>query len=123
MSMQETFGEVISSYTSDNAISDGSLVDLRVIFGEKGIFNYVTSGLLAHGYLKQDDIGQEYIDQANLVDLLFQARKIVKRKSKNFEEMDSFFSGRIELPSGERTKIFICQNETGDYTLMLPEDY
>ena len=123
MSMQEVFGEVISTYSSDEACNDGVLIDLRPIIGHKDIFNYVTNNLMGQGYLKQNEANQDYIDRANLVDLLQQARKIVKNRSKNFMQMDTFFAGRIELPNGKRTKIFIVQNETGKYTLMLPEDY
>jgi hypothetical protein len=36
---------------------------------------------------------------------------------------DYFVSGRIELPSGKKQKVYLAQNETGRYTLMLPEDY
>jgi len=55
----------------------------------------------------------------NITDLIVQAAQIFKRKPDD----DYFVSGSIELPSGERQKIFIAQNETGRYTAMLPEDY
>jgi hypothetical protein len=36
---------------------------------------------------------------------------------------DSFASGKIELPSGAKQEIYIAQNETGRFTIMLPQDY
>jgi len=58
-----------------------------------------------------------------LLDLLNQVQQIVKKGTNNFMSMDTFFSGSIELPSGDQQKIFIGQNETGKFTIMLPEDY
>jgi hypothetical protein len=53
---------------------------------------------------------------------LNQAVLIVRNKSKNYTELDYFYDGKIELPNGEKTVIYIEQNETGKYTIMLPED-
>jgi len=58
-----------------------------------------------------------------LIDLLNQANNIIRTKSNNFKDFDSFFSGKVELPNGQKQEIFISQNETGKFTLMLPEDY
>ena len=55
----------------------------------------------------------------NITDLIVQAAQIFKRKPKD----DNFISGTIELPNGQKQKIFIAQNETGRYTAMLPEEY
>jgi len=41
----------------------------------------------------------------------------------NFKEPDWFFSGDVEFPDSQKQQIFIQQNETGWFTLMLPEDY
>lgn len=60
---------------------------------------------------------------ANLLDLLNQANEIVRKASKNFTEFDSFFAGKIELPSGSKQEIFIEQNETSKFTILLPEDH
>ena len=59
----------------------------------------------------------------NLLDLLNQALQIVRKETNNFTAFDTFFSGSIELPSGDQQKIFIGQNETGKFTIMLPEDH
>ena len=43
--------------------------------------------------------------------------------SNGFKDFDTFFSGMVELPSGKKQKVFICQNESSKFTIMLPEDY
>jgi hypothetical protein len=118
---QETlYGEPVFVYTSDQAAEDGILFDVTALnpAWKKGLFNYVTVNLLHSGYLKDDKI-----NIPNLLDLLNQVQQIVKKGTNNFMSMDTFFSGSIELPSGDQQKIFIGQNETGKFTIMLPEDY
>ncbi|WP_269078523.1 hypothetical protein [Methanococcoides methylutens] len=39
------------------------------------------------------------------------------------DETESFYSGKIELPNGEKQQTFISLNELGKYRIMLPEDY
>ncbi|MFW5804383.1 MAG: hypothetical protein ACOCWG_04025 [bacterium] len=121
--VQNPFSEddIICKYTSKQAVEDGILVDLSEINPkwEKGIFNYVTTNLLIKGgYLKW-----KKHKIANILDLLNQALHIVKTKTKNFKEMDYFFSGKIELPNGDMQEIFIQQNKTGKFSIMLPGDY
>ena len=114
------FGEVISTYTESQAVEDGFLVELTQ-FNEswkKGMFNYVTTALFDKGYIVDDNI-----NVPNILDLLKQSLQLVKKESNNFTREDSFFSGSIELPSGEQQKIFIQQNSSGKFTIMLPEDY
>ena len=112
--------ETIYKYEFKDVVEDGILFDIIKINPDwrKGILNFVTTNLLEKGYLKNDEI-----NILNVLDLLNQANKIVKRKSKNFTEFDSFFAGNIELPTGSQQPIFICQNETKKFTIMLPEDY
>ena len=117
----ETFyGQPVYEYTSDQAVVDGILFDLIQLNPnwKKGLFNYVTANLLNRGYMYQDKISIP-----NLLDLLNQANQIVRRETKGFTVMDTFFSGSIELPDGKQEKIFICWNETGKFTIMLPADY
>ena len=111
--------EVIYSYTSEEAKEDGFLVDITRINPnwKNGLFNYITTNLLSKGYMQDDEL-----NLASVLDLLNQALKIVKNKSQNFKKFDYFFSGAIELPNGVKEKIFIEQNETGKFTIMLPED-
>ena len=113
--------DTISTYTSDQASNDGILFDISIVNPKwaKGVVNFVTTNLMGKGYMNDDGT----INLPNLQDLLNQSAQIIKRKSKNFTEFDHFFSGRIELPSGGKEKIFMGQNETGSFTAMLPEDY
>ena len=119
-SIAEYLGAPVYVYTSDQAVNDGILFDITQInpVWKKGLFNYVTVNLLNRGYAYQDKISVP-----NLLDLLNQALQIVRRETKNFTVMDTFFCGPVELPDGEQQKIFICWNETGKFTIMLPEDY
>jgi len=114
------YGEPVFVYTSDQAVEDGILFDITAVNPKwkEGLFNYVTVNLLHSGYLNEDKI-----NIPNLLDLLTQAQQIVKKGTNNFTAFDTFFSGSIELPSGDQQKIFIGQNETGKFTIMLPEDY
>ena len=109
---------------------------------------YITSNLLSKGYwndrckhgVKNGDQGknprcqtcdvflsstgnlsclQPSLNIPNIADLIVQAAQIFQKKPAD----DYFVSGSIELPSGQKQKIFIAQNETGRYTAMLPGDY
>ena len=119
--LENIYGKPVFVYTSDQAVEDGILFDITTINPQwkKGLFNYVTANLLHNGYLNE----QDRINISNLLDLLNQAQQIVKKGTNNFTIYDTFFSGSIELPSGEQQKIFIGENETRKYTIMLPEDY
>lgn len=108
--------DVIDVYTSKQAVEDGILFDLKQLkIGlEKTGINYITSNLCySKGYLKDGEL----VNKANFIDLVNQAIHIIKSKPQDY-----FYSGRIELPSGEKCEIFIQQNETGKFTIMLPED-
>ena len=111
---------IISKYSSKQAIDDGFLFDIIQINKdwEKGIFNYITNNLMSKGYLENGKV-----NIPNVLDLLNQCNQIVKVKSNNFKEFDNFFSGEIEIPNGTKEKIFISQNETDKFTIMLPSDY
>ncbi len=110
------FGEVISSYTSEQATKDGVLVSVAALNPDwgKGAFSHITANLLSRGYHEADGS----MRLVNVVDLLNQALTICKGT-----DADHFYSGRIEFPDGQRRKVFICQNETGKFTIMLPSDY
>ena len=111
--------DVIFTYTSEQATEDGILFDLDqfpyVKINSNFFLKYITSNLLSKGY----QIDQHKINIPKIIDFIVQASKIFKRKPKD----DTFISGTIELPSGQKQKIFIAQNETGRFTVMLPEDY
>ena len=117
-----TDADVISAYTSEQATEDGVLFDIRKVnpAWEKGIFSHVTTNLLqVGGYFNED----KSLNIPNLLDLLNQSLEIVRKKSKNFTEHNWFFEGEIELPSVNRQQVFIEQNETGKYTILLPSDH
>lgn len=127
-------GEPVSVYTSEDAVEDGMLVNVGKIKPEwsTGFVSHITVGLLDCGYYKTDDQGKEYINLANCWELLIQAQQIVKSSHRGKWLIDGaslalvsdwFYSGEIELPSGDKQEIFIEQNETGYYTLLLPEDH
>jgi len=111
--------EMIYSYSSQDGEEDGILFDITQVekSWENGLFNFVTTNLMHKGYIK------DKVNIPNLLDLLNQSIGLVRKASKNFKEFDTFFSGMIELPDGSEQKVFICQNETGKFTIMLPEDY
>ena len=114
--------EVVSVYTSDQATEDGILFDITKVNPEwgKGIFSHITVNLMATcGYFNDDNT----VNIPNLLDLLNQSNQIVRKKSDNFTKHDWFFEGEVELPSGNRQQVFIEQNETGKYTILLPSDH
>lgn len=115
------FGEPIYSYSSEQAEEDGMLINVGKLRPEwkKGLFNYITVGLMEKGYFEPDG----KVRLVNVVDILNQANQIVRRKSEGFKKFDTFFSGKIELPSGQQQEIFIEQNETGKFTILLPEEH
>jgi hypothetical protein len=112
--------DLVYKYTSEQAEEDGVLFDIskaNPLLG-RGRFRYITVNLLKSGYLNGDEV-----NAAGLLDLTNQCLLIVQHASNNFKDPDWFYSGSVELPSGKMQKVFIAQNETGKYTIMLPEDY
>jgi hypothetical protein len=116
--------DAISTYTSDQATEDGLLFDLDLVLPHRisspsrvaeTPLKFITSGLLAKGYANPDGS----FNVANMMDLVEQGNVIMSKMPQG----DRFASGRIELPSGDKQQIFIAQNETGRFTMMLPEDY
>ena len=122
--MKYTNDEAIVVYTIEQATKDGILYDIRSIDTcpqwKKGLFSHVTTNLLGKGYLREET-GE--VSLTNLADLLNQSLEIVRRKSNNFTKEDWLFEGKIELPSGEKQKVYIQLNELRRYTIMLPKDY
>jgi hypothetical protein len=111
--------DIVSTYLSGEAVEDGFLFDLDLIVKQsplgKFVLQYITTNLLAKGYWNED----QTINIPNLRDLIEQSLRVFRKKPSD----DYFVSGIIELPSGSKQKIFIAQNESGRYTVMLPEDY
>lgn len=122
MNTDEEPENIIFQYTSQEAEEDGILFNVERIDPKwkEGLFNFVTVNLLKKcGYLDESD----NIKIPCIVDLLQQALNIVKNASKDLNNLDDFYSGAIELPSGDKTVIWIEVNETGRMTLLLPEDH
>ena len=118
--------EVIAVYTSNQAVEDGILFDLRKSrFLANEHFNFVTINLLQElGIIKYD--GKRHTDVVNIsqmLDLIEQAKRIVIRGIEASLQEDSFYCGDIRKHNGERIKIFIEMNETGKLTLLLPSDH
>ena len=111
--------DLVSTYLSSEAVEDGFLFDLDLIVKRsplgKFVLQYITTNLLAKGYWNED----QTINIPNLRDLIEQSLRVFRKKPSD----DYFVSGVIELPSGSKQKIFIAQNESSRYTVMLPEDY
>lgn len=111
---------IFYKYTLKDAENDGVLFRIFHVNPdwEKGIFSHITTNLLSRGYEVEG-----VINIANLLDLLNQCSQIVHKASDGYNKYDSKFSGKIELPSGEQKEIWMCENEIGMFTIMLPEDY
>ena len=114
--------EVVYSYTSEEAEEDGVLVNLFKINKKwrTGLLKYATTNLMITcGYMD----GRK-INHPALCDLLNQIQDQIRRKTANFKKFDSFFSCEgVEFPNGGIGTVFVGQNESGKFTLMLPEDY
>jgi hypothetical protein len=155
--------ELVSQYTSNEAVEDGFLFDLDLLVKAGKIkpaaqlpIKYITTSLLDLGYWKDrcdnavkladagtadrcqscptwivfikhgnknGDVlpckeGEKELNIANVLNLIVSALKIFRKKPLD----DYFVSGRVELPNGEKQEVYIAQNETGRYTLMLPSD-
>ena len=112
--------DIIYSYSSKQAEEDGILINIEKInqTWEKLPINYITINLMNKGYLENYQV-----KISNLLDLINQTIYIIKEKSKKDKKIESFYAGIIELPNSEKQEIFIQRNETGKFTIMLPEEY
>lgn len=104
----EFFGEPISTYTSEQAVEDGFLVETK-----HPIINYMTAHVFRECIESFEILGHRNIGK-ELIDKLLSSALVEMQKLKK----DWFYS--IEARGW---KFFIAQNETGKYTLMFPEDY
>ena len=117
--LKELFGKPISVYTSDQAEDDGWLVKVK-----DNDINYMTRSVFDEcidKFLIKDDDGNVLDYSPKLSNLMYKLISSVKAevvKIQNEKGLDWFYS--IEARGW---KFFVCQNETGKYTLMFPEDY
>jgi hypothetical protein len=114
--------DLVYVYTDNQAINDGVITDLSTVINryfKNSPFNYATSNLLLSlGYMTEGDDGLK-LNVPCIIDLIISASLIYRKMPAG----DYFACGYIEAPNGQKTKIFMAQNESGKFTLMLPEDY
>jgi hypothetical protein len=121
--------EIISQYTSEEAVEDGILVRTSDIEpgASRSFFSHITTNLLNQGYIapgdsESNDLGPMRIIMPHFKDLIIQANAIVTVNKTSTVPVDTFFSKEIKFPDGTFQRILIAQNETGKFTIMLPED-
>lgn len=128
-SMTELFGPVISSYSEAEAVEDGILFDLTQLKTVKNnrTFSHLTVGLMeAHKYLiyNKRPTGDEItINEPAIIDLMAQCLNHMIEKRKTDKITDSFYATMVEGPNGNKFKVFIEQNSTGRYTILLPSEH
>jgi hypothetical protein len=112
--------EVISVYSSDDAVDDGYLTACATLLPNlpPHVVSHVTCGVLALGYLDDDD----QPNRANLIDLLNQAGPAIKLAVETGPDT-STVSISVETPNGNRVTVWAGFNEFGRLTLMLPSEY
>ena len=117
--IKEIFGEPISVYTSDQAEDDGLLIKVK-----DSDINYMTRAVYfdcIDKFLIKDEDGKILKGQQPaivLINKLIGSAKQAVIEIQKTKGTDWFYS--IEARGW---KFFVCQNETGKYTLMFPEDY
>ncbi len=114
--------DLISSYSSAEAVADGILFDVLElkklspgIRWEDGPFRYVTANLCyTKGYLKDE----QEVSIPNFLDL-FTAVGLHMQKT----GPSDFYNTTVEFPDGTQGMVYAARNEhPGKYTIMLPED-
>ena len=103
----ELFGNVIFSYTDAQALEDGVLFDVTPYTVDR--VNRVTSAVYAllDGFEKPDEVPTQYRELED------QALRALSQ-SKDKELVEFSYKGRT---------LWMMDNETGQRTIMFPEDY
>ncbi len=103
----ELFGPVIFEYTDKQALEDGVLFDVTPYTHDR--VNRVTAAIYAwlDGYEKQDELPGKYLD-------LEEAALSALQRGKDKELVEFSYKGR---------RVWMMDNETGQRTIMFPEDY
>jgi len=99
--------ELISVYTSEDGIEDGILIGLKQLGIKESKINLMTSSV----YMQYKNLG---CDEAKS-----KIEDLIERAETEMSERDDWFYNF----KYKDKKYFVAQNETGKYTLMLPEDY
>ena len=109
--IKDFFGEPISIYTSEQAEADGILIKTN-----HPLINYMTASVFhkcIEPFIINDNeiaLTKKLIDSAII--------EIKKQYLKANKQADWFYEFNCR-----GWKLWACQNETGRYTLMFPEDY
>lgn len=118
-SVKELFGNPVSVYTSDQAEGDGLLIKIK-----DDDINYMTKSVYSEcidKFLIKDDDGNVLDGFPTALNLMYKLISSVKAEVVKIQEekgLDWFYN--IKARGWE---FYVCQNETGKYTLMFPEDY
>ncbi|MCM1986284.1 hypothetical protein [Methanococcoides seepicolus] len=99
--MDDIFGEVVYTCTSEQAVEDGILFDILQVNTkwEIGIFRYITTNLMAQGYLQDDGI-----NIPNLLDLLNQANTIGRHLMGSRISLNRFIQVILNCPVGRNSR-------------------
>lgn len=114
--------EVISRYSDREAVEDGVLFDVAElaklapsIKWNEGPFSYVTANLAySKGYLRDGD----EVRVASFINLFTTMGEHMRKTGP-----DHFYSKSVEFPDGTTGEVCAAMNETGRFTILLPEDY
>ncbi len=117
-SVNDLFGEVISTYTDRDALDDGFLVELQVRASFRGLpVNRMTRHLF-------DDLTPFVDAEAPLFNGdLNQALASILRTKCSFAQGDPGNTGEIGDIYSIPPKLWLVRNEVGGWTAMYPEDY
>lgn len=112
--------EIISRYTSEQAADDGYLVAVDK-HGEPRI-NFFTRSVCEKCLLPYAKKSSDFPDlvrnlKCTVICGIIRAGKKIQLQP-DFKFLDTFYEVKIN-----GWKFWLCQNETGSYTLLFPEDY
>ena len=113
--------KIVYSYTRDQAIQDGTFIDLSKLTGiEPGPFDLVTRSLLERGYFLES--GKIDLNALNML-LKFCTKKLKSAKQAHPDIKHDIVEHNATLNNREETTLYLVLNETGKYTIMLPFEY
>lgn len=127
--LKEIFGKPISVYTADQAEDDGLLIKVKdsdINYMTRAVYFECIDKFLIKVIMsdrdsipeKDENILKGHPSASDLIHKLISSAKLAVIKIQLLKGTDWFYA--IEARGW---KFFVCQNETGKYTLMFPEDY
>lgn len=126
---------IISQYTSDQAADDGLLVQTSTLLPEHNgyaphVVSHITTNLLVEqGYFTQSESPDHFNEpqadykRADIITLLNTAGASIKKALGEKPEEWLVTKITVENPNAKKFEAWAQQNETGRWTLLLPEDY